>query len=307
MTAPLYIVDARPLSWQATQIMDAAVRVAGSPPTLSVTFPPAPDVPTPTPRVLLVCGTESLRKLVPDAPSAQEARGYMWDTAWGRVVASMSPEDIVTDWTPWRALFDLDLRRALGELATGCPPFHVPDVTVVTNGTLGEACWRAMRAAEWCGADIENTHELELACMGFAESANHAYVIPAGEAWQRDLTRDLCEDPKVRKVFQNGQYDRLFLARQCGIETRGHAFDTQLAWHALNPELAGKKTEVGYKKAKSRRTAKSLKFLASIYCRAPWYKDYSFTSEHERYELCGKDCAYTLDIANKQAKQLESA
>ena len=143
--------------------------------------------------------------------------------------------------------------------------------------------------------------------MGFAESPDHAYVIPAGEAWQRDLTRDLCEDPKVRKVFQNGQYDRLFLARQCGIETRGHAFDTQLAWHALNPELAGKKTEVGYKKAKSRRTAKSLKFLASIYCRAPWYKDYSFTSEHERYELCGKDCAYTLDIANKQAKQLESA
>lgn len=306
MTPPLYIVDARPLSWQATQILDAALRVAGNPPAVRTTFPPAPGTVKPLP-VILACGTQTLRALVPDAPNAQEARGYMWDTAWGRVVASMSPEDIVMDWTPWRALFDLDLRRALAEIRDGCPPFHVPDVTVVTNATLGEACWKACRAAEWVGADIENTHDLELACMGFAESINHAYVVPAGETWQRDLTRDLCKDPKVRKVFQNGQYDRLFLARQCGIETRGHAFDTQLAWHALNPELAGKKTEVGYKKAKSKRTAKSLKFLASIYCRAPWYKDYSFTSEHERYELCGKDCAYTLDIANKQAVQLESA
>ena len=305
MTTPLYIVDARPLSWQATQILDAAVRVAGSPPVIRTTFPPAPGTVTPTP-VILACGTQTLRALVPDAPSAQEARGYMWDTAWGRVVASMSPEDIVTDWTPWRALFDLDLRRALAEIATKCPPFHVPDVTVVTNATLGEACARAMRAAEWCGADIENTHELELACMGFAESVNHAYVIPTGDACNVELIRDLCEDPKVRKVFQNGQYDRLFLERQNGIVVRGHAFDTMLAWSALNPELAGKKGEVGYKKAKSKRTAKSLKFLASVYCRAPWYKDYSFSSEHERYALCGKDCAYTLDIANKQAKQLEA-
>lgn len=299
---PLYIVDARPLSWQGKQILDAALRVAGSPAHIATTFPPLGK------NVVLACGTESIRRLVgAEAPSAQEARGYMWDTAWGRVVASMSPEDIVTDWTPWRALFDLDLRRALAELRDGCPQFHIPGVTVVTNAALGEKCWKACRAAEWVGADIENTQELELACMGFADSINHAYVIPAGEKWQRDLIHTLCEDPVVRKVFQNGQYDRLFLSRQCGIETRGHVFDTQLAWHALNPELAGKKTEVGYKKAKSKRTAKSLRFLASIYCRSPFWKLYDFESEHERYVLCGRDCAYTLDIAEKQAKQLEAA
>lgn len=121
-----------------------------------------------------------------------------------------------------------------------------------------------------------------------------------------DAIRALCESP-VPKVLQNGQYDRFFLKRFAGIALRNQAFDTQLAWHALNPELAGKKTDVGHKKARSRRTAKSLRFLASIYLRVPYWKDYDFTTPEDRYTLCGRDVCNTLDIALKQAVQLEGA
>jgi hypothetical protein len=48
-----------------------------------------------------------------------------------------------------------------------------------------------------------------------------------------------------------------------------------------------------------------LRFLSSIYTRDRWWKDYDFESEHERYALCGKDCCVTLEIAEKQQRQLE--
>jgi hypothetical protein len=54
-----------------------------------------------------------------------------------------------------------------------------------------------------------------------------------------------------------------------------------------------------------RTTAKSLRFLASIYTRAPFWKDYAFSSENERYELCGKDCCVTLEVAAKMAEELD--
>ena len=107
------------------------------------------------------------------------------------------------------------------------------------------------------------------------------------------------------KVLQNGQYDRFFLRRFAGIELRGQAFDTQLAWHALQPELAGRKTQVK-RRTYGRRTVKSLQFLASVYERVAFWKVYDFASEQERYALCGRDACVTLSVARKQTKQLEA-
>lgn len=258
------------------------------------------------PRVVVGFGNETCAWLVGDAwPSdgIQATRGYLWDTRFGRVLSAIHPAAILREWTPWRALLDLDLRRARTELELGAPPLAERTVHIVTSQSEGEALINICRSAPLLAADIENTHDLQLACCGFAPSVDEAWVVPAHEAWQRAVIQTICESP-TPKVLQNGQYDRFFLKRFAGVELRAQAFDTQLAWHALNPELAGKKTDVGAKKAKSKRTAKSLKFLASIYLRVPYWKNYEFETDEQRYVLCGRDCCNTLDIALKQMVQL---
>ncbi len=328
------------------------------------------------PSVIVAFGNEVGKFLLGDAwptgEGVQDIRGYLWDTPFGRVLTSVHPAAILRDWAPWRALLDLDLRRAVNEWRNDCPPLAERNVTIVTqpaeleglyderggdgldatgeprrayagnNVVLGDAkaCGgfavgmgatldkqgcsvrdqqytvtgcpltnvappvpRSCRKLGWLAVDIENTEDRRLACVGFAASPERAFVIPAHEPWQLDAIRALCES-EAPKVLQNGQYDRFFLERFAGITLRNQVFDTQLAWHALQPELAGKKTQTK-KRAYGRRTVKSLKFLASIYTRDRWWKDYAFASEEERYILCGRDCCVTLEIAKKQARQLE--
>jgi uracil-DNA glycosylase family 4 len=259
------------------------------------------------PRVVVGFGNEVCSFLVGEAwPSdgIQELRGYFWDGPFGRVLASVHPAAVLREWTPWRALLDFDMRRAKAEVDLGAPPLVQRLVRIVTHPLELGALQKAAKHAQLLAVDIENTHELVLACVGFAPSIDEAWVIPAVEGWQLDAIRTLCESA-TPKALQNGQYDRFFLQRFAGITLRNQVFDTQLAWHALNPELAGKKTAVSHKKAGGKRTAKSLKFLASIYLRVPYWKSYDFADEMERYMLCGRDCCNTLEIAQKQTTQFD--
>lgn len=260
------------------------------------------------PLVTVALGNDALRFLVGDAYPAdgiEALRGYLWDTRFGRVMGTVDPATVVTAWTPWRALLDFDMRRAKAEADAGAPPMAQREVTVVTTEQQASELHAAMQCSPLTAVDIENTKDNQLACVGFAPTPERAWVVPAHEEWQLELIRWLCEND-CPKVLQNGQYDRFFLKWFNEIELRAQTFDTQLAWHALNPELAGKSVAVGARKARSTRTAKSLKFLSSIYTRDAWWKDYEFTSDMERYRLCGVDCCVTLDIAQKQAKQLDA-
>lgn len=305
-----------PASQGASYLLDGALRVAGisAVTVLDITQPGAlARLNVARPTVTLALGNTALRAVVGDAlpdDDIRELRGYFWDAPCGRVLGTMCPSDIVNDWTPWRVLLDYDVRRARDEVALGAPPLTTPAVTICTNvghiQDLHAQIKYATTPDNPLSVDIENTHDLKLACVGFAPTIVRAWVIPAGDGGQLAAIRELCES-NLPKVLQNGQYDRLFLKRFAGITLRNQRFDTQLAWHALNPELAGKKTDVGYKKARSRRTAKSLKFLASIYLRVPYWKNYDFLSPEEQYTLCGRDVCNTLDIALKQAAQLEAA
>ena len=47
----------------------------------------------------------------------------------------------------------------------------------------------------------------------------------------------------------------------------------------------------------SRRTQKSLRFLASLFTRERWWKDYDFANEHDKYHLNGLDCCVTFEVA----------
>ena len=267
------------------------------------------------PTVIVAFGNEVCKFLIGDAwPSdgIQACRGYLWDTQYGRVLASTHPAAILYkgQWVPWRALLDLDLRRARAELELGAPPLVQRKVTTCTDPSDIVILRCAIASAapplnSLLSVDIENTHDLQLACVGFAPTPECAWVIPAVEGWQLSAIRALCESD-VPKVLQNGQYDRFFLRRFAGITLRNQAFDVMLGWHALNPELAGKKAQVGHRKPGGRHTVKSLKFLSSIYTRDRWWKSYDFQTEDERYTLCGRDVCITLDIAQKQITQLEA-
>ena len=144
--------------------------------------------------------------------------------------------------------------------------------------------------------DIECSDPQSLLCIGFAISPTEAYVF-AGEAIPAAL--EIVADPSVRKIFQNGQFDAYFLKTRCGVEVASWTDDCMIAWHALWPEIAGKG------KSKSKRTKKSLAFLASLYTESPeWWKDYE-TDEAGMYELNGRDCCITYEIMENLRQELE--
>jgi len=77
--------------------------------------------------------------------------------------------------------------------------------------------------------------------------------------------------------------------------------------NSLQPELAGAEDKARKKKKGgfSRRTQKSLAFLASVFTRESWWKDYDFHNTTDRYILCGKDCCVTLECAEKMEEMLK--
>lgn len=315
LDAPLWIIAGKLCTGAARMVLDSALRTANiAPDTVHVETEIGPPLTAlleahkPQLIVTFTAGTTGFLAGpgVPLNEGVEALRGYLWDTPYGRVLSTIHPGTVVQQWTPWRALLDFDMRRAARELELGCPPLDTAHTVIVTSRREADALRAMMRAARLAAVDIENTHDNKLACVAFASRPDFAYCVPARDNDDHGLIRELCESD-VPKVLQNGQYDRFFLDRFAQIQLRHQVFDTQLAWHALNPELAGKKAQVGDRKAGGRRTVKSLRFLASIYLRVPYWKDYDFASEDEQYRLCGRDTAYTLGISHHEAAQLADA
>lgn len=255
------------------------------------------------PQLVVALGNEAFHAVMGTStlPTITEARGYLFDGWWGgTVLPTVHPAFCDRTWVPWRALLDCDLRKAKAELTAGPRPKR--QVIIITEPHEYQDVRNAVRAAPLISVDIENDAELHLRCCGFGVRPDLAYVVPATSAQQLAFIKELCEGPNP-KVLQNGQYDRFFLKHRCGIELTNQVFDTQLGWHALQPELAGQKTKTPRKKG-SRTTVKSLRFLASLYTRDSFWKDYDFSTEEERFQLCGLDCCITLEIAQKMMEEM---
>jgi DNA polymerase I-like protein with 3'-5' exonuclease and polymerase domains len=136
---------------------------------------------------------------------------------------------------------------------------------------------------------VEIFDDKRLACCGFATSPSLAYVFDA-RLWL-DSIQELIEEPSLTKVFANGQFDWHQMLTREGITLAGYVDDTQVAWHACYPELAGKSESKD-----SKTSRKSLAFLDSLFLYDHWWKDYSFANEKERQVLNGRDCCVTLDL-----------
>ena len=100
-------------------------------------------------------------------------------------------------------------------------------------------------------ADPELSISIPFYCM---ESAQAWTLLEECILWK--AMAGFLENEKITKVFQNGIFDRHFLAYRNNIITRGDCEDTMYAHHIIFPDFH-----------------KGLQFLNSVYCDMPYYKD----------------------------------
>ena len=231
----------------------------------------------------------------------QERRGYLWQgAASDKVLTTLDPEDCVLRQDPSGIngmLLVADLERAKREAKFADYRRISRRVTVITETTrsAAQSAISCIKSAGTSACDIECSDASTLLCIGFATSATEAFVF-VGEALVAAL--QIVADLSVSKVFQNGQFDAYFLKTRCGVEVANWTDDCMIAWHALWPEIAGKGAKG------SKRTRKSLAFLASLYTESPeWWKEYD-TDEAGMYQLNGLDCCITYEIMQNLKREI---
>jgi DNA polymerase I-like protein with 3'-5' exonuclease and polymerase domains len=124
-------------------------------------------------------------------------------------------------------------------------------------------------------------------CVAFAATPEEAwtFVLPR----DREAVAELLATP-AEKVWMNAQSD-LTVLKRAGFDVRGPQHDIMLLFHALEPLVAGRSGD-----GASGAGRKRLSFLASIYTNEPWWKDYGFQSEEDRWKLCATDTRVTLEV-----------
>jgi uracil-DNA glycosylase family 4 len=142
-----------------------------------------------------------------------------------------------------------------------------------------------------------------IACVGFANSAEHSLTIPTTRAYWGDkdelaraweLIRALLALPN-EKIFQNGWFDTFHFNR-LGMPVRNWRWDTMALHHVLIPN-----------------EDHSLAFMGSVDTRQPYWKDDSKSQDkgipvdletYWRYN--GIDCCVTWELHAKYIKDLEA-
>lgn len=268
------------------------------------------------PRLLITLGNEASYTLVPDWPShdgtvrgatgIMERRGYVWEGLDGiPVLSTTHPAALLHNAAAVMGInsvigeilltFDLEKGKEFVEANPPCPDY---DIQIVDNPAAAEVAKDIIRYRREAACDIEIWDEHHLQCVGFAVSPTLAYVFT--EATFLDAF-DLLQDPELRFTFHNGQFDLFFLRSRYGIEVPGYHDDTIIRFHCCWPELAGK----GEVESRSKRTQKSLRFLASLYLARPrWWKDYS-SNAYEMYILNGIDCCVTYEIEQRLREEMK--
>lgn len=184
-----------------------------------------------------------------------------------------------------------DFERVARELATD--ELVVPQDVITINGRKEHLLHMldGIRSFKLpVAVDIEG-YPNGISCIGFADSSNHAFVVPFTkhdntsywseadelELWQ--AVKDVLEDVNVPKICHNALYELFCLAWAYGIVIRGLEHDTMLMHYELYCEME-----------------KSLGFCTSIYTKQPYYKsERKSTDDRELLLYNGKDCCRTYE------------
>jgi uracil-DNA glycosylase family 4 len=209
-----------------------------------------------------------------------ELRGYVWDGPFGPVLAAVHPAFVLRSWLPWRATLTWDLQKA--KRWRGVHADRDSYYVRSSSEAADTVAW--LLKAPLLAVDSEEPPD---ACIAFAFTKNTGVSF----LWPRDreAIAELLAAP-MPKVLQNAQYDLTKFA-QYGLTVNGEIHDAMLAWFAKDPLIAGKSSDNG-----SRQTAKSLRFLASVFTDEPYWKNYEFETAEDKWRLCATDARVTLEI-----------
>lgn len=200
------------------------------------------------PKVTVALGAYVAHALIPDWPDArsredglvhrgaifgatdiENRRGYVFDSPFGPVVATVDPAFVDASWSPWRVLLSLDLQRAVKVASDGLIR-PTRDVEIIRTARDASRAVGALRRQRVLASDIETWGDTSLACIGFAGESGKAYVFPTEHL---DRASELLGDADLTLVWANGIYDLFVLRHRYGVPIRARLDDVQVMWHCL--------------------------------------------------------------------------
>jgi uracil-DNA glycosylase family 4 len=198
------------------------------------------------------------------------------------------------------ARFDLTKARRHAETKT-LPPEDLVLDTSPKFETIVERLRLIKQHKITISVDIEG-YPNAVSCLSISPTPKEAFIIPfynpyTGDPfWSLEQEGDLLAeldtvfaDPTIKKVLQNGMYDRFVLAHTLKLLIRNMYDDTLIKNWEIYSEFP-----------------KDLGFLTSIHTDHAFYKDEGkLTDMPSFWKYCCKDSAITYEISNRQSKILE--
>lgn len=217
-----------------------------------------------------------------------------------KCVASYHPSTVFRNYE-WLPLLTFDLKRAINESKT--PVHSPPKRSLISEHNFNELLFRLdnlLTLKSTVSCDIEGGVG-NVSCLSFATSSDHAFIVPftkldGSSCWTLDQevqiwkrVAAILSSPDIKKVWQNGLYDRFVLQWAHKLVIRNSSDDTMLKFWSAYCELE-----------------KSLGFQCSILTDEPFYKMGRKSQDQKTfYEYCCKDSAVTFEINSKLEKILE--
>lgn len=247
------------------------------------------------PRLVVCLGAQAVRAALGAPASLDHYRGTLFESpTWSGVQCFATYHPAATfRQHKWGAVLTSDMKKVAHVARGGAckpPPEHYQLDISASECSRVLAQLRKKRAL--VAIDIEG-YPTDLRCVGIAWSASDAIVVGADVLAEPRLAREWAEflaDPKVRKVFHNGLYDRFVLAWQpYGWHVAGNTDDTMLAQWELECELP-----------------KGLDDCARYWTWRPFWKGDKHAADRltlHRYNA--RDATATWEILEAQTKVLE--
>lgn len=252
------------------------------------------------PHLCLLLGSTALRAAKGHPKSITNWRGSLFSGAPNtpfaglKCLASFHPASTLRTYEETPLLL-FDLKRARHEAET--PDLVLPQRTIRVAKTVEdvELYLNSLEGRDvLIGTDIEG-YVSNLTCISFAADPLDGFVVPfsgpGGNYWSVEdelkvwlLVKRLLENTRIKKVLQNGLYDRFVLAYTYGILIRGATDDTLVKHWELYCELE-----------------KKLSVQVSIYTKEPYYKDERGSEGFDEFwRYNGKDSCVTLECSKVQ-------
>lgn len=188
--------------------------------------------------------------------------------------------------------------------------FRLPDRTLSVARSSSDvySFLERNKNREYCSFDIETMHSIPV-CIALAFSRFEAMSIPLLDylngfklgnipphdlAFCWEMVDATLNNPKFKKIAQNGKFDIERLERICGITVDSLYGDTMMLMHTLYPEFP-----------------RSLAFICSLYTDEPYYKDEGreFNVKKDKidqlYLYNAKDAVVTLECWEEMLKEYQ--